>query len=276
MPQLGPCGLSENWLLRYLGDLHWQGICEGLGEISRNIRDEDGNRLYASFARVRWSASMPLSHFRESDRLDGEMRISRCGEALYMSKASLRVAEGDIDLEMASIFSRRDRDNSNERLLSAAPSKAASAVIPDLEELPRFVSDHRRVRNGILLSTRLQDREFDLRDRPVESVNYATNGYFDFNGANLLYFASYPTIADTCASLGTIGASVGFERFVTRCSPIARDVFYFANANLGDTLACGMTAQVTCGDKMAYSLEMTRPDGTCISRQFILRERLRD
>jgi hypothetical protein len=30
------------------------------------------------------------------------------------------------------------------------------------------------------------------------------------------------------------------------------------------------------GDRMAYSLEMTRPDGTCISKQFILRERLRD
>jgi probable biosynthetic protein (TIGR04098 family) len=215
---------------------------------------------------------MPLSHFRESDRLDGEIRITRCGEALYISKAQVRSAEGAIEIEMASIFSRRDRDGSNERLLSSAPSQAPSPLIPDLEELPGFVSDHRRLRNGILASTKLQNHEFDLRDRPVESINYATNGYFDFNGAHLLYFASYPTIADTCASLGSIGASVGFERFVTQCSPIARDVFYFANANLGDTLACGLTAHVTSGAQMAYGLVMTRPDGICISRQFVLRE----
>ena len=171
------------------------------------------------------------------------MRVSRCGDALYMSKALLRVAEGTIDVELASIFSRRDRDNSNDRLLSSAPSQTAGALIPDLEDLPSFVSDHRRLRNGILRSTKLLGQEFDLRDRPIESINYATNGYFDFNGAHLLYFASYPTIADACASLGSIGASVGFERFVTKCSPIARDTFYFANANLGDTLACGMTGK---------------------------------
>jgi probable biosynthetic protein (TIGR04098 family) len=272
MPQLGPCGLSENWLLRHLGDLHWQGICEGLGEMSRHIRDEDGNRLYASFVRVSWSASLPLSQFGESDELNGSMRLTRCGEALYMSKSSLRVAQGAIEVEMASIFSRRDRDNSNERLLPSTPNRPAGPTIPDLEELPTFVSDHRRLRNGILLSTRLQDREFDLRDPPTEFVQYPTNGYFDFNGANLLYFASYPTIADVCASNSAIGASVGFERFVTKSSPIARDVFYFANANLGESLACGITAQMARDAKMSYRTDMAREDGTCISRQFVLRE----
>jgi len=47
-----PYGLSENWLLRHLGDLHWQIICDALGKASRDIQDEQGSRLYASFVRV--------------------------------------------------------------------------------------------------------------------------------------------------------------------------------------------------------------------------------
>jgi hypothetical protein len=55
LPQLLWGGLSENWLSKELGDVHWEQITKALGRASGEITDGEGNRLYASFVRVRWS-----------------------------------------------------------------------------------------------------------------------------------------------------------------------------------------------------------------------------
>src|SRR5262245_39309462 len=118
MPQLGPYGLSENWLLRHLGDLHWRMICDALGSRSADITDEHVNRLYAAFVRVTWTASAALSEFCESDELSGEMDMVRCGEGIFVSETTLSVIEQTIWVRMASIFSRRKNDGENELLPS--------------------------------------------------------------------------------------------------------------------------------------------------------------
>jgi probable biosynthetic protein (TIGR04098 family) len=55
MPQLQWGGLSEHWLLKELGDMHWSLITAGLGTTSDKVTDSAGERLYAAFVRLRWS-----------------------------------------------------------------------------------------------------------------------------------------------------------------------------------------------------------------------------
>jgi probable biosynthetic protein (TIGR04098 family) len=271
MPQLGPYGLSENWMLRHLGDLHWQAICAALGELSRDIRDEQGNRLYASFIRVTWTASQPLSQFGESSSLHGWMEMVRYGDGLFDSNTTLQAGDASISVRMASLFSRRERENSNERLLPASPMLPVECVIPDMEVLPGYLTDHRLLRTERLASIELRGERFDLADTPAETVGYPINGYFDFNGASLLYFASYPTIADICLSRSKAASRIGFERFVTQCSPIGRDIFYFGNANLEDSIDCSIASR-PAGNPARCRIDMFRTsDRLCISRQFVLR-----
>jgi probable biosynthetic protein (TIGR04098 family) len=275
MPQLGPYGLSENWLLRHVGDLHWQMICDALGRQSRDIQDEQGNRLYASFVRVTWNASRHLSGFVESATLRGHIEMVRYSDGLFDSSTMLQSGDASIAIRLASLFSRREKDDSNERLMPASPLVPATCAIPDAEIVPPYLTQHRLLRTGRLASLDLQGEGFDLAVPATESVRYPINGYFDFNGANLLYFASYPTIADICLSRSQAARSIGFKPFVTECSPIARDVFYFGNADLDDSIDCEIAPHRPGGDCGCWRIDLYRAsDRVCISRQFVLRAAL--
>ena len=52
MPQMAANGLSENWLFRYCGDLHWQELCKSMGVLSRDLTNDAGERLYATFVAI--------------------------------------------------------------------------------------------------------------------------------------------------------------------------------------------------------------------------------
>src|SRR5579862_1291042 len=144
MPQLGPYGLSEGWLMRHLGDRHWQSICEGLSRRSRDMVDVSGNRLYASFVRVRWSSTLPLTRYRESDVLSGWIEMSRCGDGVFDSSSELVNSDGNgiISVRMASMFTRRE-GLANDRLVPSAPPIVNDCPIPDVDVMPPFVEEHR-------------------------------------------------------------------------------------------------------------------------------------
>jgi len=54
----------------------------------------------------------------------------------------------------------------------------------------------------------------------------------DINGVGLLYCAAYPAVSDIC-ELRFIGEGA---RWAGRTSTVQRDVFFFANCDLGDRL----------------------------------------
>ncbi|WP_426419357.1 Pnap_2097 family protein [Bradyrhizobium genosp. A] len=274
MPHLGPCGLSENWMLRHVGDVHWNLICSGLGKRSRFITDESGNRLYASFVRVTWTSSKPLSAINESDELRGSTSMVRCGENIFISETQLSIADALISLRLVSMFSRREHNTSNKRLLLSAPVIPLNCPIKDIEEVPSFVVQHRLLRNAALPVHQFGDVEFDTAAQADWSFEYQINGYMDFNGANLLYFASYPTIADICVSRTDLVSSRGsFDWFVIGCPPIGRDIFYYGNANITETINCALAPKSGVAGLEAYSVDLFRSsDGARISKQFVLRQ----
>ena len=44
-------------------------LCDGLGTDSTNLQNADGNRLYASFVRIRIETQQPLNAFKENEHL---------------------------------------------------------------------------------------------------------------------------------------------------------------------------------------------------------------
>ena len=273
MPQLGPYGLNENWLLRHIGDTHWRVICDALGKRSRDIQDELGNRLYASFVRVTWTASRPLSAFGENDQLSGEMSMRRFEDSIFLSSSSLSLGYERINAHMVSVFARRDKNSSNDRLLPAAPILPDNFAIPEVEELPSAVVEQRRLRSDKRYKHEFGNVVFHRTHHEVEKVSYEINGYQDFNGANLLYFASYPTIADICLSrTEEVNQRWGFENFVVNSSPKGRDIFYFGNANIGDRLENLIESHKGVDGLLAYRIDVLRKsDRRKIGTQFVLR-----
>ena len=69
-------------------------------------------------------------------------------------------------------------------------------------------------------------------------ISFEPSPYIDYNGAGLLYFAAYPTIADTLERqlITRHELMEGAGDWAVRTSTVARDVFYYRNLNLGQRL----------------------------------------
>src|SRR5205823_3890130 len=76
--------LSENWLFKELGDIHWELLSKGLKTSSSNTKDETGNRLYATFTRIR-IISISLNDIKENDTLEFKAELKRFGLSTYIS-----------------------------------------------------------------------------------------------------------------------------------------------------------------------------------------------
>jgi probable biosynthetic protein (TIGR04098 family) len=228
MPQMAIGGLSESWLFKELGDLHWSMIAEGLGVPSSRVADGDGNRLYATFTRIRLSLDSSLRAFRENERLSLEGRLSRFGAGMFFSDIAV---EGDGKAGRASLmsaFSKRGEAGSNVSLLKGQPKIPANCAVPAVDGLPPFGLEYRDTR-AMKQTDRLHETEYRIQ------------ACHDINGVGLLYFAAYPAIADICETSFT-GWDAPY-RYSTR----TRDVFYFANCEPSDTIVYQLHA-VNDGD----------------------------
>ena len=85
MPHLGRNNLSESALLKVIGHHRWMQIQNLGGVPSSQIRDEAGERLYATFffIEVRFSQLVPLSAFGENRRLSFNSDLSHY-EKVYL------------------------------------------------------------------------------------------------------------------------------------------------------------------------------------------------
>src|SRR5690606_4166475 len=80
---------------------------------------------------------------------------------------------------------------------------------------------------------------FDLESQDLGlQKTYQPSPYFDFNGAHLLYYASYPTITDSMERLivQESGFDIGESDWSLVTSTQARDIFYYRNINLNDSV----------------------------------------
>ncbi len=209
MPQMAMSGLSESWLFKELGDLHWQMIADGLQSPSNELSDATGNRLYATFTRISVSSDALMS-YKENSPFDLEGDLFRFGSGVYFSEVKFTNGSAQI----MSSFSMRGESGSNLYLLKGRPKIPPNCKIANHRALPQFGQEYFTVRASSLPS--------DIFSREYEIVPQ-----YDINGVGLLYFAAYPIISDICE-----------DRFTSQrnLSTTKRDVFYFRNCDPSDTL----------------------------------------
>ena len=256
MPQMSQSGLSEAWLFKELGDIHWELITRGLKRPSSELKDAAGDRLYATFTRFQLSSSAPMAAYRENETIAIDARIARFGAGMFFNEATMQGTGKAATLRIMSSFSKFGDAGANTSLLKGQPDIPADCAIPALAELPGFARDYREQRAGTLAS-------------PLFETEYEIVPVHDINGVGLLYFAAYPMIDDICAA-----RHVGRADFA-RLSTAARDVFYFANCDADDSVIYRLHGFEQADDHVALEASLSRKsDGALMARIVTRKSRL--
>jgi probable biosynthetic protein (TIGR04098 family) len=233
MPQMANSALSENWLFKELGDIHWELLSKGLNTQSANFTDEFGKRLYAAFTRIH-IANFKLNEFKENENIEFNGIIKRFGLSTYVSKVIFGNGKQKSQAVLMTSFSTRDSlDNS--RLFKSQPYTKENYV-PEFEYTPQMLNDYRLQRKGLLETFKIHHEEIILSTSYVHKMNYTINPFYEINGVGLLYFASYPIISDKCEA-DYFNQTLKYKGWERRYYTLERDVFYFANCNIDDSIS---------------------------------------
>jgi probable biosynthetic protein (TIGR04098 family) len=258
MPQLDAGGLSENWLLRYAGDLHWEEISRRLEASSDQIRSDWGERLYPTFVAVRARYDVPLAAVAENEVLEASARVVPCGRACAHGWVTARVRGQAFALELLSTFALRERPGT---LRMAHPAARLAARWTPMET-PALARLARCARRGEPLDDPFAGPSLALEARPLGLVEHEPSPYADYNGAGLLYFASYVTIADSAERrlVHALGLAPGGD-WALVASPVRRDVFYYGNLPLGQALTAELLSFTADGAGVTTRMRLRRTGG---------------
>jgi probable biosynthetic protein (TIGR04098 family) len=225
MPHLLFGGLSERWLLEEAGDMHTRLL----------LAD-------SSFLRVRWRVDPLLSAFHDRLPLTLLGSLSRFGDSLYFSRIQTPGGgEPSLLVEMAAL----------------APDAVAASACPEAEELPEFGGGHRLARAlGLEQEAEAAGVDPELHQRQwsgdgLWTTYYDVNPYYDFNSPSRMYFASFPRIHDICERqfVHAAARAAGWTGdWATATSVRERDIFYYGNAAIDETLRVTIHAWLPTDD----------------------------
>jgi probable biosynthetic protein (TIGR04098 family) len=250
MPQMAIGGLSESWLFKELGDIHWNILAKALGQPTRLISDSAGDRIYATFTRIQLRSSCALGDYKENERIDIDSGMSRHGAGLYFSEAMANGATGSIEARLMSSFSKFGVTGSNTSLFKGLPELPPDCGIPALADVPEFGRSY-------------QGRRAETLAPPIFECEYEIMPSHDINGVGLLYFAAYPMIDDICA------ARHAGRTYATGLSTRSRDIFYFGNSDADDKLIYRLHRRAGGGDSVEIESSISRKsDGGLMARIF--------
>ncbi len=241
LPQTDATGLSESWLFKHCGEVHWDRLCAAMGVSgvnSEGMRDDAGSRLYPTFVAITGRYATPLSTVQMDQRFRTTVELNHFGRAFFHSKVTFGNEAARFDLEMLTTFVARDKEGLNalHQSLPAAKLQYTSSALsspPPLLKASQALR-HAKRRDHHLAGHHLSSDAPDLDLR----ISFEPSPYSDYNGAGLLYFAAYPTIADTLERqlVGRHALLEGAGDWAVRTSTVARDVFYYRNLDLGRRL----------------------------------------
>jgi acyl carrier protein len=250
MQLLGLNGLAETPLLMRVADLRWQHMAAVAGIRTRDVVDDEGDRLYAAvyFVETSFTPARPMGTFLENDRISVLSTLERFGTSLLDGRHYVF----PLDLP------------NDDKVIPRSPEEAAARDIPWLRISNSFVKKRdgagwlKKSRPSAEGFTRIREvatppssydesssvkergRFFDvpgtyvpLTPEPVV-VDYDIVPDRDMNGAGLLYFAMYPAIMDV-AERRVLGESAQFESdVIDRRTLVHRKTAYFSNAPAHD------------------------------------------
>jgi probable biosynthetic protein (TIGR04099 family) len=238
MPQLAYAGLSENWLLKECGDLHWDCLAQGYGMSRPDFRDVSGQKAYAAFTAIRISDAT-LDRVCENDRIQLDCSMAPARRAQFFSRHVARGPLGvlaQVEMLSAFVFRKRRRDNrSVERaVLRLGDPWAGDCSESQSDEAARFAelareqrADNRRA--GMACADRGAAND---PSAPVFAFSPCPNN--DFNGANFMYFATFAALIDR--------AEWQFFKPEPLLTVASREIFYYGNVNVGEDIAVRLLA----------------------------------
>ena len=297
MPHLDAGGLSENWLFRDAGDRHWEAIARSLGLPTDEIRSESGERIYPTVVAVRARYDVPLARVRENDLFEAAAEVVPCGRACAHGRvvAAIGGQQGRFVLELLTTFAARGAGGALR--MAALEPRLARRWIPVGGE-PTIATLARAARRGEPLDDPFAGPVMAMQATPLAALAYEPSPYADYNGAGLLYFASYVTIADSAERqlVRRLGldryrrADVGGLRNPPRAfradeprdwalmtSTVRRDIFYYENLPLGAALTATLLAfeedssGVTTRVRFSRAGDGGRPMADIVTRRVFVR-----
>ncbi|MDB5644134.1 MAG: hypothetical protein JWN07_3451 [Hyphomicrobiales bacterium] len=221
MPHLGPRGLSEGWLLRELGDRHWQALATQLGRKASCMTDRSGNRVYAAFRSIVME-ELDFTAAQEDGTLEVATSLARLSKTQVVSDHTLTLdGQSAGQIRMVSTFIRRETEGQNARV--------ARTPVEGLDALPllRTIDEGLIAKASALLPP----------ERYVGTVAFAPCPQEDFNGAGFLYFPAYVAFANR-ACWRVLGARD------TQGPLRQRKVAYFGNIDEGAGIIAKVEAPV--------------------------------
>ncbi|MDT5091104.1 MAG: hypothetical protein QOH60_467 [Mycobacterium sp.] len=249
MPQMALGCLSENWLLKELGDFHWAKLCSSLGRGSRDLVDSQGRRLYATFVHIRIDLDSDLTAFPEGDEITFGIEMTRFGRSTVQSTITFEGEKSAGSATLLTTFSVRANEGSN-ALLKSEPIGEFQDVV-EATDISPFFSEYSTVRSEYGRS--------EPKHEPRPDEIYSINPYTDSNGAGLLYFAAYQSIADLLV----------LRQFPDEFDihTKLRDIYYFKNCDLTDAMYLEPVSRITTesGAVDGQYLLYRASDGACLA-----------
>ena len=171
-------GLSESWLLKELGDMHWSMITKGLGSPSSELCDGSGNRLYATFTRITTRSSSARRDRREHEP---RPRWKDCAlwRRHFVSDIAIAHVDAPWEARLMSNFSGAAR----------RPIHRVKGQPTDPARLSRFLMGRRRTSCSNIASAGRNGAIRVVRDR-IGSSRFTTST------VSGVVFRSYPIISD--------------------------------------------------------------------------------
>jgi probable biosynthetic protein (TIGR04098 family) len=251
MPLTGRNNLAETPLLQYLGDLRWRHVSEIVGVPSREIADDDGERLYATFfyVEVGFPESRPMASFGENDKFTVWSSVARYGTSMVDGVSYLvpghahapvtfttvqeAVDAGIPAVRLSNIFVRQFEGA--QWLKKGRPAHANFTKIPVLANPPDSYEATKDAERAGRFDAPGSDWTA-MTDGPV-SRDYKLVPDRDLNGAGLVYFANYPMFVDICERdvLASCREPLT-DAAIDRRTLVRRRSAYLNNASSRDTL----------------------------------------
>lgn len=217
MPQMALSGLGEAWLFKELGDIHWDMITSFLETPSSAIADSEGDRLYATFTRIKLDVAPSLVGFKENDDFDIKSELERYGASFFFGQHKVGSDKATATATTMSTFAKYGERGNNTSLMKGTPELPNPDAVPSLAEFPTFGTEYRA-------------RRAEPRDEVLFECEYEILPCHDINGVGLLYFAAYPTVFDLCLE------QFEGKGFLIGHSTVSKDILYYANSEPTETL----------------------------------------
>jgi probable biosynthetic protein (TIGR04098 family) len=266
MPHLGRHNLSETALFKEIGHHRWHTI-EHAGKVrSAQIRDQEFNRLYATFYFIELTLSpeRPLSFYGENQELHFRSDLSHY-ERAYLDGCYVLTNGGPFHIRASNVFIYQMAGPS--KLAIAPPANMCFDTIPELGSEPGSLDLCRAAKKA---GTFCDGKTRENLPLGTCEVVYRLDPDRDLNGAGLVYFANFICFLDYSERefLCRLGIP---EKLVDARSTYWRRIGYFGNAKSHDRLHITITGRLQLLSPTALGMDFDyRLRRSCDDKEIVI------